>query len=154
MALAPDRAAESGPEPVVELARVFAAPPEHVFAAWTEADALAAWMGPGDTSMRVDALDLTVDGAYRFVMEGDEGEYPLGGRFLEIDPPKRLVFTWAWERGDYAAIETVVELAFTPTDGGTELTLVHRRLSDDEARDRHAQGWTGCLDCLAEYLAT
>ena len=154
MGLASGQAAETGPEPVVELTRVFAAPPERVFAAWTGADALAAWMGPHGTSMRVEALDFTVDGAYRFVMEGTEGEYPLGGHFLEIDPPRRLVFTWAWERGDYAAIKTVVELTFAPTDGGTELTLVHRRLSDDGARHKHAEGWTGCLDCLAEFLAT
>jgi hypothetical protein len=37
--------------------------------------------------------------------------------------------------------------------GGTELPLIHRRLSGDEAREKHAQGWDGSLDCLADYLA-
>ncbi len=136
----------------VELKRVFQAPRERVFEAWTNADALAAWFGPERLSTRIDTFDPRPGGRYRLVMEG-EGEYPVGGEFLEIVPPERLSFTWTWERGDYAGVETIVEVTLVETTGGTELTLVHRRLLNDEACGKHRQGWTSSFDCLAEFLA-
>lgn len=151
MTVATETRTESAPAGV-ELKRVFQAPRERVFDAWTNGDALAAWFGPQGLSTRIDTFNPRPGGRYRFVMEG-EGEYPVGGEFLEIVPPERLSFTWAWERGDYAGVETVVEVTLAETAGGTELTLVHRRLLNDEACDKHRQGWTSSFGCLEEFLA-
>lgn len=137
--------------PAVELKRTFKATRQAVFSAWTTPAALAEWMGPQGISTEVTALEARAGGAYRFVMRG-EGEYVVGGRFTEFDPPRRLAFTWVWENGEYAGIETVVEITLTDVKDATELTLVHRRLPDAAARERHTQGWTGSLACLAERL--
>jgi uncharacterized protein YndB with AHSA1/START domain len=139
--------------PVVEMSRFLQASPEQAFAAWTKAEAVAAWMGPAGVTARGEELEPGVGGRYRFVLVVDDEEHVVGGEFVEWNPPARLAFTWAWEGGMFAGIETTVELTFAEEGDGTRLTLVHRRLPTQEARKMHAQGWTGCLDCLAAYLA-
>lgn len=136
----------------LELKRVIAAPRQDVFRAWTEAEALSAWFGPKGVTARITELDPRPGGRYRCEMN-EEGTYCVGGQFREVVPSERLVFTWTWENGHFADIETEVEITLADVAGGTELTLIHRRLSGDEAREKHAQGWTGSLDCLADYLA-
>ena len=139
-------------EPVVEMRRTFKAPRDKVFAAWTTADALAAWMGPKSVTARIETLDLVPGGAYRLVMVG-ENEHIATGTYLEIEPPERLAFTWTWEGGDFAGIETIVEITLAEVEAGTELTLVHRRLPSDSARELHTEGWTGSFECLDAFLA-
>ena len=136
----------------LELKRVIAAPREDVFRAWTEADALSARFGPKGVAARITKLDPRPGGRYRCEMNED-GTYGVAGQFSEVAPSQRLVFTWTWENGHFADIETEVEITLADVPGGTELTLVHRRLSGDEAREKHAQGWNGSLDCLDDYLA-
>ena len=138
--------------PVLEMSRFLEASPEQAFAAWTKADALAAWMGPEGVSTRVERLEPGVGGRYLFVLGEDDGDFTVGGEFLEWEPPGRLAFTWTWDNGKFAGIETSVELTFAEEGDGTRLSLVHRRLSTDEARELHVMGWNGCLDCLAAHL--
>ncbi len=135
----------------LELKRVIAAPREDVFRAWTEAEALSAWFGPKGVTARMTELDPRPGGRYRCEMNED-GTFCVGGQFREVVPSERLVFTWTWENGAFADIETEVEITLADVAGGTELTLVHRRLPSDEAREKHNQGWTGSLECLADYL--
>ena len=137
--------------PALELKRVIAAPRAQVYRAWTEAEALAAWFGPRGVTTRVTELDPRPGGRYRFEMVEDN-TYIVGGQFREVVPEQRLVFTWTWETDDYAAVETEVEVTLTDVAGGTELSLVHRRLPDDEAREKHGQGWGSSFDCLAEHI--
>ncbi len=139
--------------PTLEVSRLFKAPRRRVYAAWTEAEAMAQWMGPGDMSAKVELLEARVGGSFRLVMEGEQGPHPASGKFLEVVENERLVFTWTWEFGELEGVETVVELTFRDADGGTELTLVHRRLPSDTARDKHEEGWNGCFDSLGGYLA-
>ena len=139
--------------PVVEMSRFLEASPDQAFAAWTRAEAVAAWMGPDGVSARVERLEPGVGGRYRFVLAEDDGDHVVGGEFMEWDPPARLALTWTWEGGLFAGVETTVELTFAEEGDGTRLTLVHRRLPTDEARELHAKGWTGCLDCLAAHFA-
>jgi uncharacterized protein YndB with AHSA1/START domain len=73
----------------------------------------------------------------------------MRGEFLEMDPPKRVVFSWGF---DEAAIGvppggSTVEVTLTPTDAGTRVRLVHRGLSPSATRDA-AGGWTIMLDRL------
>ena len=139
--------------PVVEVKRIFKAPVDAVYRAWTEAGALAAWMGPEGVTMEVDHMDLREGGAYRYVMQQPNEPFPVAGTFLEVVPNNRLAFTWAWEEGEIGGVETVVELSFAEVDGGTELTLAHSKLPTETAREKHTEGWNGCLDCLVSYLA-
>jgi uncharacterized protein YndB with AHSA1/START domain len=139
--------------PVVEMSRFLKASALQAFVAWTQAEAVSAWMGPPGVTARVERLEPGVGGRYRFVLAEDDGDHVIGGEYVEWDPPSRLTFTWAWEGGMFAGVETTVELTFAEEGDGTRLTLVHRRLPTDEARKMHTKGWTGCLDCLAAHLS-
>ena len=76
---------------VVEVRHSLHAPIADVFRWWTEADLLREWMSPIGT---VDAeVDLRVGGAFRIVMKGGGRVIEHVGEYLEIDPPRRLVFT-------------------------------------------------------------
>jgi len=144
---------EGSPTELV-ITRRFSAPPGQLFGAWTEPEIIAQWMGPKGVDTRVDTHDFRVGGYFRFVLASGESEHVARGTFLAIDPPRRLVFTWSWEEGVYADIETEIEVEFEATGEGTLLTLTQRRFTSEEMRDDHNRGWTGGLDELADFLAS
>jgi uncharacterized protein YndB with AHSA1/START domain len=67
---------------------------------------------------------------------------------VEVDPPERLVYTWAWETpgsptGD---LTTLVTVEFREAgERGTTVVLTHAGFADTRQRDRHAEGWRACL---------
>jgi uncharacterized protein YndB with AHSA1/START domain len=63
---------------------------------------------------------------------------------VEIEPPRRLVFTWGWEPGSGSAVSpgsTTVEFELIPDGAGTTLRFTHRGLKSAEAAESHAHGW-------------
>ena len=85
-------------------------------------------------------------------MHAPDGEtHCVNGVFRDVVPDTKLVYTWAWESTPER--ESLVTVDFAPADGGTELVLTHQRFADSDARDRHLDGWNGCLDRLDRYLA-
>jgi uncharacterized protein YndB with AHSA1/START domain len=138
----------------LNLERTYAASPERVFDAWTSEEVLRRWFHGQRTWDTPEArVDLRVGGELRVVMRNPEtgDEYGGGGRYTEIDRPRRLVFTWLWDRND---IRTLIQLDFTPTgDGGTHVAFTHTGLWDEEAVRDHRSGWTTCFDNLADALA-
>ena len=139
---------------ILVIKRRIAAPRARVFAALTEADQLAKWMGPPGAQARKVQVDLRVGGLYSMELHGAEGGiYPLSGRYLEIAAPARLVQTWVWGAGDYDGLETRLTLELTEVPGGTELTLTHENLADEKARELHNEGWSGTLDRLQQIFA-
>ena len=136
----------------ITLNRVFAAPRDAVWRAWTEQAQVAAWMGPPGITSDVDVWDFRVGGRYHLIMREDE-DHPLGGQFLEIVEGERLAMTWTWEHGVLDGVEMLVELDFRDAEGGTELVLTHTKLPTDIAQEKHAGGWQGCLDELAGHLS-
>jgi uncharacterized protein YndB with AHSA1/START domain len=78
----------------VVIARVFDAPRDLVWRAWTEPDMMARWFGPRGFTASVPELDVRVGGALRIVMHGPDGnDYPMKGVFREVMKPERLVFS-------------------------------------------------------------
>jgi len=142
-----------GPETVLVLTRTFAAPREKVFRAWTDPEALKKWWaaGPGFTTTIVE-VDLRVGGSYRLGMKPPDQEvaYVVGGTYREIQRPARLVYTWIWEGTD--GPETLVTVEFRDRGSLTEVVLTHEHFADATDRDRHAAGWNGCLDRLAQVI--
>jgi uncharacterized protein YndB with AHSA1/START domain len=110
------------------------------------------WFHPGaDMRTPLATVDLRVGGRYRIVMLEPGGvEHRVGGVYREIVPNRRLVFTWAWESAPEN--ETLVTVSMMPRDGGTLLTLTHEGFAERAGRDRHRQGWDGCLGTLARHL--
>ncbi len=147
-------AAKTKPAPSVSLTlkRHYKAAPERVFAAWTRPELLAHWMAPRDDfAPTVAEVDLRSGGRYRFAMSAPNGDKPTAiGTFEEIVPNAKLVLNWAWEHSpDQVSLVTVT---LAPKDGGTELTLHHERFAGEEVRDKHEQGWTGCIGRLAPVV--
>jgi uncharacterized protein YndB with AHSA1/START domain len=140
---------------VVEVSVHIAAPPETVFGYLTDSARYAEWMG--STAV----LDPAPGGIYRVQMADG---FAAAGRFVEIDPPRRVVFTWGWadneaaqhvlgERpGDNGALppgSTRVAVTLEPHQGGTQLDLRHQDLATRELLDAHREAWQTYLHRLA-----
>jgi uncharacterized protein YndB with AHSA1/START domain len=134
--------------------RVFRAPPEQVFAAWTDPQILVGWWGPEGYQTPEYTMDVREGGAWRTVMRNATGEAHIAsGVYREIAPPKRLVMTWGWQQPDGTrGHETVVELSFEPAPGGTRMQLVQRIFANVDQRDNHRMGWTSSLNKLEELV--
>lgn len=128
------------------------ATPETVFAFFVEPDKLNRWLTVGAT------LDPRPGGVCIQEHEADDrecGPYHMHGTFLEVDPPRRVVFTWGFTDPDIPVPpgSTVVEVTLEPAGAGTRVTLVHRDLPFDQVDD-HAGGWTEMLERLARAVDT
>jgi uncharacterized protein YndB with AHSA1/START domain len=137
----------------LQIRRLYKAPVAAVYAAWTDPEQMKHWMGPsedfGDSEV---TMDVRVGGRYRIVMHSPDGEvHRVGGVFREIVANQKLVYTWAWESTPER--ESLVTLEFKPSGDGTELVLAHERFADSPARDKHQEGWNGCLDRLGHFLS-
>lgn len=132
----------------IEVRRRLPAAAAEVFRWWTESDRLAAWMTPvGSAEVK---LDLRVGGQLRVVMRGEGITIEHHGRFIEIDPPKRLVFTWSSAFTGHR--ESVVTVDFTPAgEDATEIRLVQSALPA-RADDSHRGGWQTMIDRLIGAL--
>jgi uncharacterized protein YndB with AHSA1/START domain len=110
-------------------------------------------MGPSDDFGEAQVTsDLRVGGRYRIVMPAPDGQvHKVGGMYREIVPNKRLVYTWAWESTPER--ESLVTVEFHAASNGTELILTHEQFADAEARDKHQQGWNGCIERFGRYLS-
>jgi uncharacterized protein YndB with AHSA1/START domain len=135
--------------------RVFKAPPERVFRAWTDPAILVKWWGPEGFETPEHAMDVREGGAWRTVMVNQKGErHTVSGVYREIAPPTRLVMTWAWDRADGGrSHETVIELTFAPAPDGTRLRLMQSVFENVEQRDNHRKGWESSFDCLEQLFA-
>ena len=125
-----------------------------MFAACVEPKQLAEWWGPeGFTASSVD-LDVRNEGRYRITMQPPDGEaFHLSGRYREVDPPCRLVYTFEWEEPDPDDQETVVRLSFMEDHEGTRLVLDQGPFATDARHALHEAGWRETLDRLAQFLA-
>jgi len=134
----------------VEVTTTIHAPREQVFDAWLTADRMAHFLCAGDTHVASVDVDPRVGGAFRIVMADDKGSYDHQGRYLEIQRPERLRFTWASAatRGN----DSEVTVTFEASTGGTRVTLVHVGLPDATAADRHEGGWQSILAKCGELL--
>ena len=147
----------------LELARVFDAPRELVFKAWTDVDQFKPWFGAAacnGSSLQSVKVDARVGGKYRIQARQADGEfYTTVGVYREVKPPERLVFTWAFEKdgsgdefGEVEPPETLVTLEFKARGKQTELILTHEHFASTTSRDRHGQGWTRCLNELGRFV--
>lgn len=122
------------------------APQEKVFDAWLSPDRMARFLCAFDSHVSEIAVDPRVGGAFRIVMSSARGNFEHRGRYLEIDRPDRIRFTWASPATN--GEETDVTVTFAVAGNETRVTLVHHGLADAEQRKRHQGGWQSILEKL------
>jgi uncharacterized protein YndB with AHSA1/START domain len=139
-------------KPSLTLKRRLNAPPQKVYAAWTDAEKILRWFGPDAGPVTEAVTDVKVGGRYAVTFSTEDGEeHHVSGVYREVVPNRKLVFTWAWRT--MPERESLVTVLIKPDGAGSILTLIHEQFFDEPARDRHREGWTGCLDKLAQFLA-
>lgn len=125
--------AETGTAAEVEIR--IAASPETVFDFFTDPDKMIQWMG------RSAELDPRAGGTLRCDINGRD---VARGEYVEVDRPKRIVFTWGWEGKEptVAPGGSTVEVLLTADGDGTQLRLTHSNLPSAESAERHSYGWS------------
>ena len=149
----PAGAVELAARPSLTLTRRFSAAPEKVYAAWADPQKLVQWFGPGSVeegSVKAD-IDLRVGGRYRISFRANGGYNEVGGVYREVEPNRKLVFSWAWHSTPER--ESLVTISIKPEGGGSLLVFNHAQFADEKARDNHQRGWTELLGKLESYLA-
>jgi len=125
-----------------------AASPETVWELLTDQNEATRWMGQSAE------FDLRPGGVYRVeVIPGNTAR----GEFVEIDEPRRLVYTWGWETGGSAdsvpAGSSTIEFELEPKGAGTLLRFRHTDLPTAESAASHTQGWNHYFERLATVAA-
>lgn len=138
----------------LSLVRRIRARPAIVFDAVTTAEGIAHWWGPDAGPVLLSESDPRVGGRYRVRFRMLDGtEHESSGEFLEIVRPEHVVMSWRWKGGLEDPGESRVEIRLRPIPEGTELTLTHAQLHDEETRRGHEEGWSGSLGKLEALLA-
>ncbi|HET7234580.1 MAG TPA: SRPBCC domain-containing protein [Longimicrobium sp.] len=140
------------------LTRVFAAPRERVWQAWTSTEHFARWFGPHGTTLPFCTLDVRPGGVLHFRHQHANGDGVwVKGVYREVAAPERLVLDWGFSDADGNRVEhpgfaksTRVTLTLAEEEGGTRVTIRHQGLGVDQGE---SQGWAETLERLAELLA-
>lgn len=142
-------------EKIVTVRRTVRGARAFLFSAWTEPSLFARWFGPTNWTVERCELDSHVGGRWRaWLRRGDGGSVYVGGTYLEIDAPKRLVFTWDTDPDSHNTESlSVVTVSFSEAPNGVEIVITHRKLASDEAVDMDA-GWNNTLDAFEAFLST
>jgi uncharacterized protein YndB with AHSA1/START domain len=141
---------------VLRIERIFAASPEATFDAWTSVDLLRLWWPAGaGWETPVAEVDARVGGRLRLVMRDPDGAGFGGeGRYVTLDRPHRLAFTWRWDSAELGRHEQLVEVTFTADgDGGTTVVLTNTGLTGREEQE-HREGWLLSFANLDAVLAS
>jgi uncharacterized protein YndB with AHSA1/START domain len=141
------------PEREFTIHRVFDAPRDLVFQAWTDPAHLAGWYGPvGCTAPRESIrMDLRPGGSWSALMVNDENgeQYPTGGVYREVNAPERLVFTWGDPADDR---ESVITITLAEVDGKTSMTFHQAGFVEERQREMVNSGWSSAFEKLTEYV--
>lgn len=140
----------------LRLTRIFDATRERVFDAWAKQDHFVQWMCPPGVEITVCEIDVRPGGAWRVGGHRGDHVFATSGKYVEVERPERLVFTWAHHAdGDYAkprGHETVVRIELRALGNKTELSLTHGSFADAPSMANHNAGWTGSFDKLEAFL--
>jgi uncharacterized protein YndB with AHSA1/START domain len=152
---------------VLEITRMFDAPRELVFKAFTDPVHAMNWMGPREFPAHHVEADVRPGGKWRIGLKASDAvtdqrrgaELWQGGVYQEVDPPRRLVWTFKWDKepwntSDKPNPETLVTVTLADEGGRTKMKFRQEIFDTKANRDGHVGGWNSAFDRLGEYLAT
>ena len=140
---------------VLVIERLFNAPRDRVFKAWTDEKEALEWGGPRSHPIISTEGDLRPGGRWRSVLRStnDGTELHQGGVYREIVEPKILSFTFSWFTDPQPRNETVVMIRFEEEGSKTRMIFRQEPFDKVENRDGHREGWNSAFDRLEEWLA-
>jgi uncharacterized protein YndB with AHSA1/START domain len=159
--------AAAGGQPSLVISRIFHAPVERVWRAWTETEQIKQWWGPEHFTAPVAKIDFREGGKYHYAMRDPDGnDYWSTGKFVEIVPHQRIVYTdsFADAEGnvipattfgmgdDYPDVTTATVTFEDIGEGRTRLTLVGEA-PNGEMLEMARSGWSTSMDKLAKVVA-
>lgn len=142
----------------IRITRVFDAPRELVWKAWTTPAMLVHWFGCAAFSTVSAEADVRIGGAWRVVLRSPEGEdVPSYGTYIAVRPVEHLAFTHQWEKQPVAVNpahhHTQVTVHLHAEGRRTRLEFRQTGLATEASRDSHIGGWCDSMDALAAQFA-
>ena len=139
----------------VQLSCHFNASPDRVFEAWTNPKQMTKWFHPDSTTYCHEAdVDARLGGKFRIILTTKSGPIAALGEYLIFDRPNQLQMSWQWDFEGAEGFVSRLNIDIKPADSGSDFTLTHDRFVDEEARDNHQKGWSGCIEALATFFET
>lgn len=137
----------------VRLHRVLRAPPERIYRAFLDADALAKWLPPNGFTCKVQHLDATVGGTFRMAFTNftTQQSHAFGGAYLELVPNERIVYSDTFDDPNLpGTMKTTVSLQAVSC--GTELNVVQEGIPEAIPAESCYLGWQESLGLLARLV--
>ncbi|WP_168221115.1 SRPBCC domain-containing protein [Actinomadura sp. WMMA1423] len=135
----------------VRVSRTLNAAVEDVFDAWTDADRLQQWLLPGPGTVARAECDPVVGGRFRIAKLFPTGVDEVTGRYLVVEPPHRLVFTWE-SPGTTGGRQTRVTVTLRADGDTTDMTILHERFPAEPFADGARAAWTSIAAKLETHL--
>jgi uncharacterized protein YndB with AHSA1/START domain len=138
--------------PTVQIRRRMRATAEQIFDLWTRPELMARWMSPYPGAVDCKAsCDPYPGGTFSLFMSSEESSREVSGTYVEIDRPRKLVFTWVGPLTN--DMTTLVTIELHPRGDETDLVLTHERLPTQAIVEGHTRGWGNILDHLADTVS-
>ena len=151
------RAGKTAPAAVTEaqaavVRRLLPAPPEVVYDEWLDPAALADWMCPRPARCRGVTSDPRVGGRLRIDIEEAGAEFCVTGRYLALDRPRRLSFTWSCSTWPDPRLSSMVTVLLEPRERQQTLMTIEHTLLPPGLVGQHERGWAAIARQLADEL--
>jgi uncharacterized protein YndB with AHSA1/START domain len=138
--------------PIVQIRRRVRAGAEQIFDLWTKPDLMVRWMSPFPGAVDCKAsCDFRPGGTFSLVMSSGDSRREVSGTYVQIDRPRKLVFTWIGPLTN--SVNTLVTVELIPRGDETDLVLTHERLPTSAIVEGHTMGWGHILDHLTDAVA-
>lgn len=133
----------------IELSKIIKGDRASIFKALTDNSIMEKWFfaGPEGWSATVNA-DVKTGGTFTIDMHGDGITHSHNGEYTEVVENEKVVFTW----NSQAVQDTVVTITLKEVGEGTEVTLVHDFMPNEEMKTNHTNGWTAILNRLDQAV--
>ena len=133
----------------------FSASPQSLYSAWTEPEKLKQWWKPMGSQLEEVISELNEGGRIEYHFTSDNrNNLTVKGRYMEVVPNEKLVYTWNWQMQDEALDDSEYKLTivFKSAGSGSSIEVTQENNKDQEPLIPHKHGWDEALDHLAAYL--
>ena len=139
--------------PAALVVRLMPASPAVVYDEWLDPEALSDWMCPRPARATSIDLEPTVGGKLRIDIDEDGVPFVVTGRYVELDRPRRLSFTWSCSTWPDPSVESLVTVTLEPRGDGETLMTIRHALLPPDLIERHRSGWARIAEQFAAELA-